>query len=199
MPNSELVFHLHQKLLIDEMKKSAEVSHNLLQNLLLWSRSQTGRIEFNPQKLNLYNLIQDNTNLLKASTERKQIKIISDTPPNTFIFADEDMLNTIIRNLLTNALKFTNKNGIIEINSIQRSENIEICISDTGVGMSDKVKANLFRLDVSQTTFGTDNEAGTGLGLILCKEFVEKNGGTIKVESEIGKGSRFCFTLPLAQ
>ena len=109
------------------------------------------------------------------------------------------MLNTIIRNPLTNALKFTNKNGLIEINCFQRPENIEICISDTGVGMSDKVKANLFRLDVSQTTFGTENEAGTGLGLILCKEFVEKHGHKIWVESEVGKGSKFCFTLPIAQ
>mgnify|MGYP001561139863 FL=1 len=181
------------------MKKSAEVSHNLLQNLLLWSRAQTGRIEFNPLKIDLQKIVSDNIELLRPSAERKQIKIISDTPPNTFIFADEDMLNTIIRNLLTNALKFTNKNGLIEINCFQRPENIEICISDTGVGMSDKVKANLFRLDVSQTTFGTENEAGTGLGLILCKEFVEKHGHKICVESEVGKGSKFCFTLPIAQ
>ncbi len=184
---------------ITEMKKSAEVSHNLLQNLLLWSRAQTGRIEFNPLKIDLQKIVSDNIELLRPSAERKQIKIISDTPPNTFIFADEDMLNTIIRNLLTNALKFTNKNGLIEINCFQRPENIEICISDTGVGMSDKVKANLFRLDVSQTTFGTENEAGTGLGLILCKEFVEKHGHKIWVESEVGKGSKFCFTLPIAQ
>ncbi len=184
---------------ITEMKKSAEISHNLLQNLLLWSRSQTGRIEFNPLKLDLHKIVSDNIELLRPSAERKQIRILSNIQPNTFIFADEDMLNTIIRNLLTNALKFTNKNGLIEINSVQRSENIEICISDNGVGMSDKVKANLFRLDVSQTTFGTDNEAGTGLGLILCKEFVEKHGHKIWVESEVGKGSKFCFTLPIAQ
>lgn len=184
---------------ISEMKKSAEASHNLLQNLLLWSRSQTGRIEFNPLKIDLHKIISNNIELLRPSAERKQIKIISGTPQNTFIFADEDMLNTIIRNLLANALKFTNKNGQIEINSFQRGENIEICVSDNGVGMSDNVKANLFRLDVSQTTFGTENEAGTGLGLILCKEFVERHGGTIRVESELDKGSKFIFTFPLSE
>ncbi len=181
---------------ITEMKKSAEISHNLLQNLLQWSRSQTGRIEFNPQKLDLHDVISCNVELLKASAERKQIKILSEIPKLTYVSADEDMLNTIIRNLLTNSLKFTNKDGKIEINCIHQNSNFQIFISDTGVGMNDKVKANLFRLDVSQSTFGTENEAGTGLGLILCKEFVEKHGGTISVESEVGKGSKFCITLP---
>ncbi len=181
---------------ITEMKKSAEISHNLLQNLLQWSRSQTGRIEFNPQKLDLHDVISSNVELLKASAERKQIKILSEIPKLTYVSADEDMLNTIIRNLLTNSLKFTNKDGKIEINCIHQNSNFQIFISDTGVGMNDKVKANLFRLDVSQSTFGTENEAGTGLGLILCKEFVEKHGGTISVESEVGKGSKFCITLP---
>lgn len=181
---------------ITEMKKTAEISHNLLQNLLHWSRSQTGRIEFNPQKLDLHDVIFSNAELLKASAERKQIKILSEIPRFTFVSADEDMLNTIIRNLLTNSLKFTNKNGKIEINCTHQNNDLQIFISDTGVGMNDKVKANLFRLDVNQSTFGTEDEAGTGLGLILCKEFIEKHGGTISVESEVGKGSKFCITLP---
>ena len=179
------------------MKRSAEVSHNLLQNLLLWSRAQTGRIGFNPVKIDLQKIVSNNIELLSPTAERKQIKIISSIASNTFVLADEDMLNTIIRNLITNAIKFTNKNGLIEINCLQRSGNIEIRISDTGIGMSEKVKANLFRLDVSQTTIGTDNEVGTGLGLILCKEFVEKHSHKIWVESEIGKGSKFYFTLLL--
>ncbi|MBA4405982.1 hypothetical protein C0389_01780 [bacterium] len=184
---------------ITEMKKSAEISHNLLQNLLLWSRAQTGRVEFNPLKLDLHKIVSDNIELLNPTAERKQIKLTSDIVPNTFIFADEDMLNTIIRNLVTNAIKFTNKDGKIKINCVQRADDVMICISDNGVGMNDKVKANLFRLDVSQTTFGTDNEAGTGLGLILCKEFVEKHGHKIWVESEVGKGSKFIFTLPYSE
>ncbi len=181
---------------ITEMRKTAEISHSLLQNLLHWSRSQTGRIEFNPQKLDLYDVVSSNVELLNPSAERKQIRILSEIPKLTYVSADEDMLNTVIRNLLTNALKFTNKNGKIEISCADQNGNLQIYISDTGVGMSDKVKADLFRLDVTQSTFGTENEAGTGLGLILCKEFVEKHGGTISVESEVGKGSKFCITLP---
>jgi len=181
---------------IDEMKKSAEISHNLLQNLLQWSRSQTGRIEFNPQRLCLHNIVQDNTDLLKASAERKQIKISHNVPEDIFVTADEDMLNTIIRNLLTNALKFTEKGGNVEINAVKQNGFIEVVVSDSGVGMSNSVRECLFKLDATHSSIGTDNEAGTGLGLILCKEFVEKNGGTIKVESELGKGSRFVFSLP---
>ena len=179
------------------MKKSAEISHNLLQNLLLWSRSQTGRIEFTPQKLNLFNIVQGNTNLLKASAERKQIGINSNIPEDISVLADEDMLNTIIRNLFTNALKFTNRGGKIDIAAYKQNGLIEIMISDTGVGMSNSEREGLFKLDATHSSVGTDNEAGTGLGLILCKEFVEKNGGTIKVESELGKGSRFIFSLPI--
>ncbi|MCX6175300.1 MAG: PAS domain S-box protein [Ignavibacteriales bacterium] len=181
---------------IDEMKKSAEISHSLLQNLLQWSRSQTGRIEFSPLKLNLYNIVHGNTELLKASAERKQIGINSNIPEDISVLADEDMLNTIIRNLLTNALKFTEKGGKVEIIAVKQNGFIEIIVSDTGVGMSESVRKNLFKLDATHSTSGTENEAGTGLGLILCKEFIEKNGGTINVESELGKGSKFIFSLP---
>ena len=181
---------------IDEMKKSAEISHSLLQNLLQWSRSQTGRIEFNPQKLDLQNIVHDNLELLKASAEKKQIMLSHNIQNNISLFADEDMLNTIIRNLLTNALKFTNKGGKVDITAVEQNGLSEITISDSGVGMNEAVKQNLFRLDTTHSTFGTENEAGTGLGLILCKEFIEKHGGTIKVESVLGAGSKFIFTLP---
>jgi len=181
---------------IDEMKKSAEISHSLLQNLLLWSRAQTGRIEFNPHKLNLYTIVLENTELLKASAGRKQIGITSNIPEDISVLADEDMLNTIIRNLLTNALKFTNKGGKIEVGTSKQNEFVEIIVSDTGVGMSEAVRQTLFKLDATHSTSGTEDEAGTGLGLILCKEFVEKQGGSIHVESEVGKGSKFIFSLP---
>ena len=105
------------------------------------------------------------------------------------------MLNSIIRNLLTNALKFTMRSGKIEIAVVELQEFVKICVSDTGVGMNEEVRKNLFRLDATHSTVGTDNEAGTGLGLILCKEFVERHGGKIWAESELGKGSKFFFTL----
>ena len=106
------------------------------------------------------------------------------------------MVNTIIRNLLTNALKFTDKGGIINITAIRQDDFTEITVSDTGVGMNNKTLEDLFKLDATHSTTGTENETGTGLGLILCKEFVEKHGGKIWVESEPGAGSKFHFTLP---
>ncbi|MEW6702476.1 MAG: ATP-binding protein, partial [Bacteroidota bacterium] len=183
---------------ITEMKKSAEVSHNLLQNLLQWSRSQTGRIEFNPQRLNLYHLVKENIELLKAPAERKKIEIKCEISDATYVSADEDMLNTIVRNLLTNALKFTNKGGEIIVSGREKNNFFELSVSDNGVGMNEKARDCLFKLDVSHSSFGTDNEAGTGLGLILCKEFVEKHGGNIWVESELGKGSKFIFSVPFS-
>jgi PAS domain S-box-containing protein len=186
-----------RKYYIQEMKNSADISHNLLQNLLQWSKSQTGRIEFNPLDVDLAKLVSGIIDLLKISAERKEISMTYNISPGLFVVADEDMLNTIIRNLLTNALKFTRKGGLITVEAELNGNYVNIIVKDTGVGMCDKVKENLFRMDVSQTTLGTDNEAGTGLGLLLCKEFVEKHGGKITVESELDKGSLFRFNLAL--
>ena len=180
-----------------EMKKSAELSFNLLQNLLQWSRSQTGRIEFNPKKLGLLKIIDENFLILNNSAEQKQIQLFNQVISTIQVTADEDMLNTVFRNLLTNAIKFSNKGGIISIRASAIENFAEIYVSDCGVGMDQKAIDNLFRLEITRSTAGTENETGTGLGLILCKEFIEKNGGTIRVESEVGKGSKFIFTLPI--
>jgi PAS domain S-box-containing protein len=180
-----------------EMKKSAELSFNLLQNLLQWSRSQTGRIKFNPKKLDLLKIIDENFLLLNNSAEQKQIQLYNHVVSTIQVTADEDMLNTVFRNLLTNAIKFSNKGGIISIRASAIENFAEIYVSDCGVGMDQKAIDNLFRLEITRSTAGTENETGTGLGLILCKEFIEKNGGTIRVESEVGKGSKFIFTLPI--
>jgi len=182
---------------IEEMKKSAEISHTLLQNLLLWSRSQTGRIEFNPQKINLQTLVDSNCALMKSTANRKQINIKCEVANELTVYSDEDMLNTVFRNLITNAIKFSNKGGEVIISSNVSDSFAEITVADFGTGMDKNIKENLFKLDSTQSVPGTDNESGTGLGLILCKEFVEKNGGKIWVESELGKGSKFFFTLPL--
>ena len=187
-----------KKYYIEEMKKSAEVSHNLLQNLLLWSRAQTGRIEFNPQKLELLQIVDKNILLLKATAEKKQIKLLRKIPPELYINANEEMLNTVLRNLLTNAIKFSNNGGAASVNAIAKDNFLEVSVVDSGIGMDQHTIENLFRLDATHSTNGTDNEAGTGLGLILCKEFVEKHGGKIWVESEPGKGSSFKFTLSIS-
>jgi PAS domain S-box-containing protein len=184
---------------VEEMKKSAEISHALLQNLLQWSRSQTGRIDFNPQKLSLAKIINDNAELLMPTAQKKEIKIHYNIDPKIYVFADEDMSYTVVRNLISNAIKFTNKNGFVKIYSDISHNLAIITVEDSGIGIDESVRQNLFMLDQTHSTPGTNNEAGTGLGLLLCKEFVEKNGGTITVESIKGEGSKFTFTLRLAE
>ncbi|MEW6195704.1 MAG: PAS domain S-box protein [Bacteroidota bacterium] len=181
---------------IEEMKKSADVSHNLLQNLLQWSRSQTGRIEFKPKNLTLVDIVNENALLLKLIAQKKQININISIDPSTSVFADEDMLNTIIRNLISNAIKFTNRDGNVNIYSSTYEKFVQVTVEDNGVGMDESTRSKLFKLDETHSTFGTENESGTGLGLLLCKEFVEKHGGNINVESSPGVGSKFIFTLP---
>ncbi|NJD21081.1 MAG: PAS domain S-box protein [Melioribacter sp.] len=181
---------------IQEMKKSAEISHHLLQNLLHWSRSQTGRIDFNPQKLELKKIVDENFSLLCKSAEKKQIQLLNKISYDTIVTADEDMLNTVIRNLLTNAIKFSYKGGLINVNAVQQGAMVQIVVQDSGVGMDQNIIDNLFSLDITRSKTGTENESGSGLGLILCKEFVERNNGKIWIESIPEKGSKFNFTLP---
>lgn len=182
---------------ITEMRKSAEVSHSLLQNLLQWSRSQTGKIEFNPKKLSLFESAMKNLELLKSNAEKKKITLINNVEESIYINADDDMLNTILRNLLTNAIKFTKKDGTVTISARTNDKMVEVSVKDTGIGMDEQTKNKLFRLDETVTKSGTEEESGTGLGLLLCKEFVEKHGGQIRVESEPGMGSDFIFTIPV--
>ena len=184
---------------VEEMKKSAEISHNLLQNLLQWSRSQTGRIEYRPTSINMRKIVDNNVELLRVLAERKKINLSSNIKEDVFVYADEDMITTVIRNLLTNAIKFTKKEGEVKLLVKCNGQMVEMCICDNGIGMDQETISELFRLDISHSQPGTDNETGTGLGLILCKEFIEKNGGTIKVESSPGKGSKFSFSLQKAK
>lgn len=181
---------------IEEMKKSADTSHSLLQNLLQWSRSQTGRIVFQPKILPIDKIILDNIELLKPTAEQKEIKIDYSQLSTINVLADEDMASTIIRNLISNAIKFTGRKGNIYITAVDSDSFVNISVKDSGIGMSEETQRKLFQLDTSYSTEGTEKETGTGLGLILCKEFIEKNGGTIIVESKYGEGSTFHFTLP---
>jgi signal transduction histidine kinase len=152
-------------------------------------------LEFNPRKLELLDLVNENFLLLNKTAEKKQIRLLHEISAQTSVTADEDMLNTVIRNLLTNAIKFSNKESIISVNAVVHDNIVQISVADSGVGMDQKKIDNLFRLDAAHSTAGTENELGTGLGLILCKEFIEKSGGKIWVESEEGKGSKFYFSL----
>ncbi|MDP4208372.1 MAG: PAS domain S-box protein [Bacteroidota bacterium] len=177
------------------INKSALNSYKLLENLLEWSRAQTGKIEYQPIIINLKDIIHENIAMVEEQASQKYIKINAVINDNYSIFGDRQMINSILRNLLVNAIKFTSQKGQITVSAVEKIDHIEITVKDTGVGISKDELKKLFRLDCKYSTLGTDDEQGTGLGLILCKEFVEKNGGKIWVESELNHGSDFKFTL----
>lgn len=183
---------------INRINKSVNLLYNLLENLLQWSMSQTGRLKYSPEKNDLYLLVFHNISLLKMNAEKRNIKIKNNLKEGLSVFVDTDMINTVIRNLVSNAIKFNVDGGTIEINALQKNNMIEIEIKDSGIGLTDEDIGKLFRIDVKNTSIGSRNkEKGTGIGLIICKEFIKKNGGQIRVTSEKGKGSNFCFTVPI--
>ncbi len=182
--------------LISNIHRSGNHLANLLQNLLQWARTQTGKIDFSPERVNIQLITADCINLLAEQAHVKQIFVYSSLVENTFVTADPHMLSTIIRNLLGNAIKFTAENGSIVISGEDHGDYMEVSVKDTGIGISNEDIDKLFRIDVNHTTIGTSKEKGTGLGLILTKEFVEMNHGRIWVESELNTGSKFTFTIP---
>lgn len=184
------------KEMITMIRQTSYQTYQLLEDLLLWSRSQLGKLNFNPEKIFLYETCQAVLGLLEPLALKKEIHISCDIPLDICIVADVGMLQTILRNLFSNALKFTPHGGEIKLSVIPSDYNIEIVVSDTGIGMNENVKSNLWNLTTSVSRSGTDGEDGTGLGLHLCKELVEKQGGKIWVYSCEGKGSQFTFTLP---
>jgi len=176
------------------------VSHrtfNLLTDLLIWSKSASGKIEFNPLYIDLEAIIIEIFALKKLIAEPKNIILQYHTIEKILIYADLDMIKTVLRNLLSNAIKFTNKNGYVTILAEQHNQEIVITVSDTGIGISSENQSKLWNYTKPFTTNGTENETGTGFGLLICKDFIEKHGGKIWVESELGKGSDFKFTIPL--
>jgi len=179
------------------IQQSSQQGFTLLRNLLDWSRVQTGRVHFQPEHQNLRAVVDSNIMLLSSNAKAKNINMLCDISPTVLVFTDANMFNTVIRNLLSNAIKFTPENGKITVSAKEKRKLVEIAIADTGIGISAQEIPKLFRIDISHTTIGTGKEKGTGLGLILCKEFVEKNGGEIWVESQEGQGSTFYFTLPV--
>ena len=184
---------------IDEYAKmilqSSKQSMDLLKNLLEWSRAQTGRLQFNPENFDLVDLIGQYMMLFDLIASQKAISIHKVLPPEIMVFADKQMISTVLRNLISNAIKFTGNGGEIHISAEIGAEEILVSVSDNGIGIAPERLEKLFRIDKSDSTPGTNNENGTGLGLILCKEFVKNHGGKIGVESENGKGSTFYFTL----
>ncbi len=186
-----------QKEMMMDLSHSARNIFDLLNDLLEWSQMQRGRADFNPQLLGLNNTA---TECLKTVTElakNKCIKIALDIPENQKVKADVNMLQTILRNLTSNAIKFTPPKGKITISStIADNNEVVVAVNDNGIGMTKEILDNLFQIDVNTGRPGTEGEPSSGLGLILCKEFVEKHEGKIWVESEEGVGSQFYFTIP---
>lgn len=168
----------------------------LLENLMEWSRSQTGRMEFNPEFVEIVALINEVSKLLNDTAQQKSISISMELPQKIIVSADKAMITTVLRNLISNAVKFTNPGGKIVISAVQKPDELLVTICDNGVGMKNEVVEKLFHIDTNLSTTGTQNETGTGLGLILCAEFVKKHGGKIWAESEVEKGSKFHFTIP---
>jgi signal transduction histidine kinase len=181
------------------MSKSARNLFRLLNNLLEWSQIQQGAIRFKPEIIYLEPVILGIFDVIQESAKSKRIDLVNHIPDGLVVRADANMLQTILRNLISNALKFTPKGGNMKISAKTIGNNlVEISIQDTGIGMNKILLDNLFRIDVQSCREGTDLEPGSGLGLLLCKEFVEIHGGKLWVESEEGIGSTFYFTLPRA-
>jgi PAS domain S-box-containing protein len=179
------------------MTQSASGIYSLLENLLEWSRLQRGVMDFIPEKINLKKRINECINVLTESAKKKEIKIDAYIDDNLEALADKHMFDAIVRNLISNAIKFTKTGGVVSISAKYDNENAtEIRITDSGIGMSPELKNKLFKIDEKTSRPGTDGEPSTGLGLLLCKEFIEKHGGEIWVESEVGKGTTFAFKLP---
>jgi len=182
---------------LNTIESAAKHAYKLLENLLIWSRNQTGRIKFNPEILNLKTQIEKIIRESEGLAISKDIRLSSGIRKNYMVFADKEMIETILQNLVSNAIKFSNRGGKVRISASTNNNNVEVTVSDSGVGIvSDHLK-NIFEIDTRTNTADTDNEFGTGLGLVLCKDFLIRHGGRIWAESIQGKGSRFTFTLPL--
>ncbi len=185
-------------LFLSHIYRSAKSTFSLLENLLLWSRVQTDRIKFEPLTYNIKDSIEQNIHILSGSAENKQIKIINTLTNDILVFTDPNMINTVLRNLLSNAVKFTPHGGKITIAAENlKQKSVKITVTDTGVGISEENIRKILKIDESFTTVGTDKEKGSGLGLILCNEFVTINGGTMTIDSKPNVGSSFSFTLKL--
>jgi signal transduction histidine kinase len=182
---------------INSMKSSAKHLYNLFENLLDWSRIQTNRTKFSPAPFNVNPIIEQVVTLMELSAQSKKIKVKNNLPKKDIeAFGDKQMFATILRNLFTNSIKFTPENGEITISTKPGKGYVELSVKDNGTGIPNEDQDKLFRIDEHISKPGTKEEKGTGLGLILCKELVEKNNGKIWLESEEGIGSIFYFTFP---
>jgi PAS domain S-box-containing protein len=182
---------------LTHINRTSKATHGLLEDLLIWSKSQAGKLPFEPAVLDLAEICDYVISEKIETAELKQIEIENNITQKTGIYADKNMLKTILRNLLSNAVKFTNRNGRINVKAEYDARNTLVTVSDNGIGMTKDEISKLWNCAKPHSTEGTEKESGTGLGLLLCKEFVEKHGGNINVKSEPGKGTDFVVSFPL--
>jgi signal transduction histidine kinase len=185
-----------KKNLIEIIENTSSKTYLLLENLLNWARMQTDSIKFLPERFNLKQIIRDCLELYSESIDLKQIAVEFEYDTSYEVFADKDMINTVVRNLLSNAIKFTNSKGRISLRCSRGNDIVNCSVEDTGIGLNQQEVESLFNLDTIIVNTGTDGESGTGLGLILCRDFLQMNNGNLEVKSEAGKGSNFSFSLP---
>ncbi|MFN3316163.1 MAG: sensor histidine kinase, partial [Raineya sp.] len=183
------------KKISNDLNKSLQNVLQLIEDLLTWARSQMNKVDFKPEQISVNQIIQEDLELSNILFQKKEIHLETEIQDNLQAFADADHVKFVIRNLLTNALKFTNRGGKVIIKAFEKDKMIWVQVLDNGVGIPQQIQEKMFQLDAIKSTKGTDNEKGTGLGLVLCKEFIQKNGGSIWVESKEGEGSCFTFTL----
>jgi signal transduction histidine kinase len=197
MNNTEEFDKQKVKEISTSLYQTSKSTYDLLEQLLDWSALQSNKIVYTPEKVDLKTLIVENIKMVNSLVTQKEMQIIDNTINDQFVLVDQNMLNTVIRNLITNAIKFTHNGGKIEISSTISSHFLYLSIKDNGQGISPQKIKDLFNFGKLDTTKGTNNETGTGLGLILCKEFVERNKGELFIKSEEGKSSDFIISLPL--
>lgn len=185
-----------KKMQIEHINTSSKNIYQLFDNLLTWGRTKTGRIVAEPNQYTIRENLLKTINLINITAKGKSIEIIEHIDDSFSVFADMNLVNTVVRNLLSNAVKYTPEEGVVEINSQVQGDYVVVSIKDNGLGISDELKKDLFRIDKTIYSKGTNNEVGTGLGLLVCKEFVEMNHGEIWLESEVNKGSTFYFSIP---
>lgn len=203
LKNHTTIDEQERETFIKIINESSIKTYNLLENLLTWTRSQTGKIEFKTEIINISVLLTETISLLEESASKKEINLVVNAETDLSVKADKNMIATVIRNLVSNAIKFTPKGGIVIVKSqTVADENnqkfAEISVKDNGVGIPLEIQSKLFKITENVTTKGTEKETGTGLGLILCKEFIETHKGKIWVESNVDKGCKFVFRIPLS-
>jgi signal transduction histidine kinase len=198
LDDEEVIHNNNLKEVFNVFFKSIQSVSDLLENLLLWAKSQRGELSFHPEHVQLNMMIHKNLQLFKTIADHKDISLNVELAKDYYVYVDVNMIMTVLRNILSNAIKYTSSGGLISIRVAPREEYYTVAVSDTGVGFDEKTGQEILDARNFYTTFGTNNETGSGLGLILCKEFVERNGGNIWAESEPDRGTVFFFTLPVS-